>query len=304
MLNLTKSVARPIKHLSLMACIGAFASVALAQSPIPVSDSGVAEIDSATIGYQIRSRFDLAYGADKINRGEYIWASPAAVGNGPIDVESNVDYQTVTTYLEYALSSQFSVFVQGGFLAVNPRLNSNASGTGDVQAGFKYGLIQESDTLVTFQMKFHADNGDADRGLGTGHFSIEPGILFLRQYDCVVLEGELKQWTAIDGTDPFQGTLIQYGLGASTNLEPWGLPDVRPVVELTGWSFFDGQTRYQNAAGAVITEDASGDTIINARIGTRLNLTDTTDLYLGHGWALTDEQIYEDMFRVELRLAF
>ena len=180
----------------------------------------------------------------------------------------------------------------------------NASGFGDVRVGFKYGLVQESDTLVTFQMKFYADNGDADRGLGTGHFSIEPGLLFLRQYDWFILEGELKQWTAIDGTDPFQGTLIQYGLGASTNLAPWGLPDIRPVVELFGWSFLDGETSYREASGLGVREDADGTTIINARIGTRLNLTDSMDLYLGHGWALTDEQIYEDMFRVELRLAF
>lgn len=287
-------------------CIFMHDTLAVAQVPefpVVVGDSGVGYIDSSVIGNQVRFRADATYGIDKVNRGEYLWAWPAAVSNGPPAVESNVDYQRYAAYFEYALASNFSAFFEGGFLAVNPEINSNTSGIGDIQAGFKYGLVQESDTLVTFQMKFYADNGDADRGLGTGHFSVEPGVLFLHQMDCVVLEGELKHWSSIDGTDPFEGSLIQYGLGGSTSLEPWGLPDVRPVVELVGWTFLNGRADRQTPTG-IVAEDAEGHTILNAKVGTRLNLTEGTNMYLGYGRSLTGQRFYEDIFRVELQLAF
>lgn len=282
-------------------CPAAFAQ--LPEFPVVVGDSGVGYIDSAVIQSQARFRADATYGIDKVNRGEYLWAWPSAVSNGPPSVESNVDYQRYSAYFEYAVANNFSAFIESGILALNPEINGNTTGVGDIQAGFKYGLIQDEDTLVTFQMKFYADNGDAARGLGTGHFSVEPGILFLQQFDCFVLEGEFKHWASIDGTDPFEGSLIQYGLGGSTSLEPWGLPDVRPVVELVGWTFLNGRADRQTPGG-IIAEDAEGHTIVNAKVGTRLRVTDSTDVYLGYGRSLTGQRFYEDIFRAELRLAF
>lgn len=296
-----------VRHLALLVSICLYCSDSRAQLPdlpITVGDSGVGYIDSAAIQNQVRFRADATYGANKINRGEYIWAWPSAVSNGPPNVESNVDYQKFSAYFEYALFSNASAFFEAGVLSLNPEINQNTSGVGDIQAGFKYGIVQECDTLVTFQMKFYADNADAARGLGTGHFSVEPGLLFLHQTDYVVLEGELKHWASIDGTDPFEGSLIQYGLGASSSLEPWGLPEVRPVVELVGWTFVNGRADRINSNGFVEAEDAEGHTIINAKFGTRLNLTDGTDLYLGYGRSLTGQRFYQDIFRAELRLAF
>ena len=271
--------------------------------PVVVGDSGVGYIDSSVIATQARFRLDLNYDIDKVNRGEYLWAWPATVSNGPPAVESNVDYQRYAAYFEYALGDTFSAFIEAGILRLNPEINDNTTGVGDIQSGFKWGWIRDEDTAVTFQMKFYADNGDSARGLGTGHFSVEPGLLFLQQFDCFVLEGELKHWASIDGTDPFEGSLIQYGLGTSTSLEPWGLPEVRPVVEFVGWTFLNGRANRQTPGG-IVAENVEGHTIVNAKVGARVNVTDGTDVYMGYGRSLTGQRFYEDIFRLELRLAF
>lgn len=282
---------------------GNTANAQLPDLPLTVGDSNVGYVDTALIQTQARFRLDLNYDIDKVNRGEYLWAWPAAVSNGPPAVESNVDYQRYAAYFEYALADNFSAFIESGILALNPEINANTAGVGDIQTGFKWAWHQDEDSALTFQMKFYADNGDASRGLGTGHFSVEPGLLFLQQYDCFVLEGEVKTWSSIDGTSPFQGSLIQYGLGGSTTLQPWGLPDVRPVVEVVGWTFLDGRADRQTLGG-IVAEDAEGHTIINGKIGARLNVTDGMDVYLGYGRSLTGQRFYQDIFRAEVRFAF
>ena len=63
------------------------------------------------------------------------------------------------------------------------------------------------------------------------------------------------------------------------------MPD--PVVELVGWTVLSGQQSVLTSPGAVERiEDASGDTILNAKAGARVSLTCDSDLYVGYGRCL------------------
>src|SRR5260370_3990607 len=106
--------------------------------------------------------------------------------------------------------------------------------------------------------------GNARDGLGTHHVSIEPGLLFYRPLsDRFVVEGELRDWAAIGGTN-FAGNILRYGIGASYRIieAEWGC--VAPVTELVGWTVLSGQ-EYVFPTAAM--HHTAGETIVNAKFG-------------------------------------
>jgi hypothetical protein len=116
------------------------------------------------------------------------------------------------------------------------------------------------------------------------------------------LEAELRDWIAIDDDD-FAGNILRYGVGVSHDL--WCSPcySLKPVVELVGWTVVDGQVSTRQPTGLAAVESASGDTIVNAKLGVRL-AGEQMDLYAGYGRALTGDVWYEDTVRLELRMFF
>lgn len=277
---------------------------AIAQDvPIIVGDSGVGYVDNALVRNQFRLRFDAAYGINQPNRSEFLWAWPPPGGNGPTRDESGADYQSVSAYLEYAVDPDVSVFIDAPLVMSNPEINPNTAGIGDMITGFKVELLEDCDSVLTFQTKVYIPTGKEQATIGTGHVSIEPGLLFYQQMTDWTLEGELRYWIPIDGTPGREGDVIRYGIGASKDLSCHGLCGVRPVVELVGWTFLDGLSRFvRNGAPQVV--DATGDTVINLKIGSRFNINENQDLYIGYGHALTGDRLYRDILRAELRYRF
>src|SRR5262249_40175955 len=145
---------------------------------------------------------------------------------------------------------------------INPDQNANADGFGDLEAGFKYAFIACEGNYLTFQFKVYTPTGDAFRGLGTDHTSVEPGILFQR---CVrerwTVFGELRDWIATDGTD-FSGNVLRYGVGVGYDVYRSCTWRVTPVLEGVGWTVLSGK---ESVIGPVPVQDASGDTIINVK---------------------------------------
>ena len=272
---------------------------------ISVGDSGVGYIDNAIPGNQFRLRSDYVWESNKPNRAEFQWAWPPPLGNGPALDESGVNYQRLATYLELAPSDCFSVFVDAPLMFVDPDINDNTGGYGDMQAGFKWALVHCPDQYLTLQLRTYIPTGDEERGLGTGHFSLEPALLWYKRLDnCWLFEAEVADWIPIDGTSGRQGNVLRYGLGFSYDSWYWGCTRVRPIVEFVGWTVLDGQSRFATGPGLFAVEDADGDTIVNVKVGARLGLGERKDLYIGYGRSLTGDRWYEDIFRVELRHFF
>jgi hypothetical protein len=275
-----------------------------------VSDTSVGYIDSAVPFSHVRFRFDAAYGADSPDRAEFFygtWAAATPGAPGPRLRESNVDYQDLTAYLEYAPLDSFSIFADFPTRFLNPDFNENTAGFADMSGGIKWAVAQTDCSLMTLQLKTWIPTGDADRGLGTNHVSVEPGVLLLGLLtERLTFEGELKDWIPIDGTEGFAGNVLRYGAGLCYLAHQSCYCDARPVVEVVGWSVLDGQ---KTNRGGVF--DAEGDTIVNLKAGIRFYFGDATafeapgsSLYVGYGRALTGDVWYSDIARVELRVVF
>lgn len=271
--------------------------------PISIGDSSVGYVDSAIPATQMRVRFDLAEGINKPNRAEFLWAWPPPAGDGPALDESNVDYQSMTVYLEHAISPCLSGFVELGGLSVNPDENPNTSGLGDLQAGLKWAFWQDCDTVLTLQMRAYAPTGDESRALGVGHASIEPGLLLFKRCCQCNFEGELRYWIPIDGTPGREGQVVRYGAAVSRDYCLGCCQTVTPVVELVGWTVLDGQVRFLSQ-GVPVVEEADGDTIVNIKIGARTPLSPCSEVYAGYGHSLTGDRWYRDILRLEWRRKF
>jgi hypothetical protein len=205
-------------------------------------DSKSGYIDGAIIRNQLRFRFDAGFDNSFPDRAEFFYAQcgcfPGAPG--PPKPETSVDYQELEAYLEYALTSSFSTFVEVPFRIIDPEVNVKANGLGDVRAGFKYALIDDRDRWLTFQLRGYFPTGDGLLGLGTEHFSLEPGVLYQRDFDGVSVFSEFKAWIPFDTSkqstnteydevvppgdfqDPldvdYSGTVARYGIGFSVDL--------------------------------------------------------------------------------------
>ena len=280
------------------------------------AQSSVGYIDSAIPLTQFRLRFDAAYDDNRPDRAEFFYAkcgcfringsdpkAPGPPGSPPSRIETSVDYQDIASYLELAVNQRISAFVEVPVRFLNPEVLNNTAGIGDMNAGFKVALLHDDCRFVTFQFRTYIPTGKPEAGLGTDHVSLEPALLgYQRLTDRLVLEGELRDWIPIGGTD-FAGNIIRYGAGLGYDAFRSCKVRVTPVAEFVGWTVLGGKELA--VAGPVATVlDASGDTIVNLKVGARVGIGEHSDLYFGYGRALTGAVWYKDILRLEYRLIF
>jgi hypothetical protein len=279
---------------------------ALAQGTTPprVRDTNVGYIDPAIPDNLIRFRLDAADDNFRPTRADFFWSIGPPRGNGPAIPESAVDYQDVSVYFETLLTPKLSIFAEVPARFLDPEQNPNTAGMGDMNAGVKLALIDHEDLVTSFQLRTYAPSGDADRGLGNDHASLEPALLVYKPLgERIGLEGELRDWIPIGGTE-LAGNIVRYGVGLHYDLicgETWQLV---PVAEFVGWTVLDGGVSIPQPIGPPTIESAAGDTIVNAKLGARLKFAEPFDLYAGYGRPLTGDQWYEHIFRVELRASY
>ena len=270
-------------------------------------------IDNAIVGNQFRFRFDSAYGNPTPDRAEFFYGQCGCFGGnapGPLLPDTNVDYQEFRPYLETALTRRLSLFVEAPIRLINPEVNPNAEGFSDLQVGFKRALIQRNGTFLTAQLRMYTPTGDAREGLGTGHFSIEPGLLYLnRVSDRTTTQGEFQVWiptsdsTAQVGADTrnFAGTILRYGVGGGYDLLVADTCCQRRrltgVLETVGWSVLDGLVLENGAAAPAQT------TIVNIKSGLRYTAGNRS-IAASYGRAVTGSVWYSDIMRLEYRYAF
>ncbi|MFN9718821.1 MAG: hypothetical protein ACK58L_09020 [Planctomycetota bacterium] len=270
-----------------------------------VADSTVGYIDSAILGNQLRFRYDSNYDATQPARAEFLWPVGGRKGPGP-GPDTSVDYQDLSLYAETVIGDQWSLFGELPVRFLNPEIQDNTAGIGDGNVGVKYALQQSSEDVKTAQLRIYLPTADATRGLGTDHFSLEPGFLLYHEL-APRLTGfaELKDWISIGGSEGFAGNVLRYGLGASyLVLEDCGDPRLSAVTEFVGWTVLNGGSAITTPGPVTRFVDADGATIVNLKAGLRWNLTEDYDLYAGYGRALTEETWYSDMLRLELRWSY
>jgi hypothetical protein len=309
--------------------------------PAPkIPGSMVGYIDDPIVQSLIRVRFDDAFEDRFPDRSEFFYAKcacyrhlqgapspvnlafdPNAPGPGP-GVPKAVNYQQLYLNAEYSPLRRFSAFVDvpvrwlqpQGFLAVPPLPGfSNQSGISDVTAGFKFAAVASESTYVSFQFKSYFPSGDASKGLGTNHYSIEPSLLLYQKLSSrFIIEGQVGDWHPIGGSagvpitssEGFAGDVFFYGIGPSYKLYRGRRVGVAPVIELFGWHVISGfQTQPGGSVDGAAVE-VGGLNIVNLKVGVRTSIGFHNSFYVGFGQALTHDDWYKHIIRLEYRYAF
>lgn len=287
--------------------------------------SMVGYIENATIGSKVRIRFDSGTGVQAADRAEFFYAKcgcyrglpandpaydPDAPGPGP-GVLTDANYTQFNINAEYALTGRFSLVADLPIRSLKPQAFvpgtgsfGNTSGLADVKGGVKLSLSSDSNSQITLQALASAPSGDAAKGLGTNHWSVEPAILYATTVgDLLGFEAQFGSVIPLDGSkgvptsspDKFSGSVIYYGFGPSLDIYSSGATRLAPVVELVGWHVVDG---YSTSEG-----QAKGTDIVNLKLGARLAFG-SGSIYAGWGKALTDAAWYDELLRVEFRYGF
>jgi hypothetical protein len=265
------------------------------------------EIDVTQPFNNLRMRVDCAYNLTQPDRAEFYWARPKSLGGlGPNSPERSVDYQDVRFQLEVG-GPKFSVATEAPIRILDPDINPNTAGFGDMTLTTKLLMVDGSRWQITQYFRTYFNTGFAPRGLGTGHISIEPGFLARFKWsERTYFHGEAKFWVPTPGHLEQAGEVLRFGIGVS---HVWFETDsfaAMPTLEFVGWSVLDGmETAYPS--GASVEVDPEG--IFNVYPGIRFVRDADSELGLAEfgisgGAAVTTNQWYESLLRVEARFSF
>jgi hypothetical protein len=311
-----------------------------------IPGSMVGYIDNPIVDSEIRIRFDDAFDDQFPDRSEFFYAKcscythlnqsvlPQALqmaydskAPGPgLGVPNSINFQQLFMNVEYSPQRRFSGFVEvpirwlqpQGFQPLPPASLgflpfSSQSGLSDVTAGFKFAAVASEGTYLTFQFKSYFPSGDASKGLGTSHYSVEPSLLLYQQVsNRFTLEGQMGDWHPIGGSagvpitnsEGFAGDIFFYGIGPSYKLYSRNHIQIAPVVELFGWHVLNGFQTLPGGPVDLAASEASGMNIVNLKFGVRTNIGFHNSFYIGFGQALTHDDWYKHIVRLEYRYSF
>jgi hypothetical protein len=295
-------------------------------------------VDAPRPKTQMRLRYDAGWDLDHPDRAEFFWAkqntknligpaSPCAPstnpGNGPACVASSVNYEDLSLYMEGA-ADRVGIFVEMPYREVDPTAapitslvedNANGccphSGFADMTVGTKTLLLDCELLQISFQFKTFIPVGNAMKGLGTNHVSLEPALLMaLRLGPNSYLQAETAYWIPISGDPLYMGDVFH--AHASFNHILWRpCCDIQLIgtIEANEWSVLGGNYTAEwvitDAKGVNNAVALSGTaTIASAGPGIRLNVCDRIDFGVGTAFSFTGARWAEELIRSEFRWRF
>ena len=259
-------------------------------------------IEWAAPSNQFRLRYDSMFSNSFPDRAEFFY--PRRGGPGPSPAPTRVDLKEVRAYSEFKVEGNLSFFTDIPVRWLEAA-NLSTVGLGDIEAGTKYAFVNEDDRTATFMLRTYFPSGLGIDGLGTGHFSIEPGILFQQSVGPeTVVFGELRDWISLGGTN-FAGNVLRYGIGVAHELVEHDSWTMSPIMEAVGFSVLSGlQTN-----PVTLAAESGKTTILNLKVGLRFNVRknrgkETNSLYVGFGHAVTSDEWYQQILRIDYTMLY
>ena len=287
---------------------GSFAGVGgskvqTADPELNIRDSLMGWIDAAAPRSVMGLRFESTWNNVQPMRAEYYHpkGGPGGTVGFPLP-ETRVSYQELTTFTEYRIVPWLSVFLEAPYRWIAPEINENRAGTGDMRYGMKIVTWSDQNAIATILLRVYQPSA-SNAILGTSHWSIEPGLLAAYRFnDNLLIEGELRYWIPINGSD-FAGDILRYGIGLSWGKRKTGMW-YAPVLEGIGWTVFSGKTMVATSPDLFTIQDIAGQTTVNAYLGVRWGYGANLDFYAGYGRAFSGNYWQRDLFRFEIRYVY
>jgi hypothetical protein len=261
----------------------------------------------------MRIRGDFAFDYTFPDKAEFFWpradghgkgpVAPITLANGNHPGERVLNYHEGFLYTEGAIN-RFGMFVELSYRHTEPELFDGASGFGDMNVGTKTLLLDCELIQFTFQLKTFIPTGNFNKGLGTGHVSLEPAFLTsLKLTPTTYLQNELAYWFPIGGNQDFEGPVFHYHLSLNQLLWSCG-HDIQLIgtAELNGWEI-EGGAFTDPFTGFELSAKDIGNTV-SAGPGLRVSICNKIDFGAAGYFTLTGEQMAKEFLRAEFRWRF
>ncbi len=255
---------------------------------------------------QSRFRAHLTRGIGTPDRAEYFWPKGVGSTRGPRSPDGRrvrrVDDDLFSIYNE-AASGMIGVYSEMRYRRVRPDAGPGASGFGDLMLGTKT-LLHDSELLqVAFQMETTIPSANSEKGLGTGHLTLEPSVIIgIKLSQNSHFQAQVAEWIPIAGDPDYAGSALRYSF-AYNHVLCRPLPDC-PIIgtmELIGTTFQDGQFTDPDTGAA---RRASGQTFLAIGPGVRAFIFDKVDLGVGSAYGVGSSAGPRQEYRIELRVRY
>lgn len=259
------------------------------------------EIDASQPFNNVRLRYDSVYGLPFPDRSLWFWAKS---GNGPPAAGEIVNYQDVRVYSEIG-SKLASAIVEYPLRSLDPEINSNTTGFGDMTVGNKAVIVDGRYWQITQVFRTYVNTGSVKKGLGTGHVSLEPGVLARYKWtDDTYLHGQLKFWFPVGADPEFGGQIFTSGIGLTHLGHETDTFAVIHSGELVFYNFVGGRKTVFPGVSRSVDGEVAG----TALYGPRFVLGPAGDLGLfevgvNGGIGFGDDWM-DGVFRLELRWSY
>ncbi|WP_146444685.1 hypothetical protein [Botrimarina colliarenosi] len=251
---------------------------------------------------QQRFRWDFAEDLQRPDRAEYFWARNDGSGKGPNVQPRSVDYDELRHYTEVAHGS-FGAWFEYSYRSLDFG-GLHEAGFGDMTVGTKTLLFDTQLVQVAFQFQTHIPQGSPGKGLGVGHTSLEPGLIFgLNLSNDSYVQAEFNEWIPLGGDSIYQGAIFRYNVAYNRVLaRPHPCVPLLGVIEMNGWRFQDGA--YTDPLTTPNFNQASGESYLHGAAGLRLFFCDRADFGVSYSTPITSDGWAETQVRSELRFRY
>jgi hypothetical protein len=252
----------------------------------------------------MRLRINQGWDMNFPDRAEFFWAQEnvKATGNqgrGPGVLVRSIDFSDVSLYTEVA-AGRAGLSVEVPYRRIEGDFSS--SGFSDVIIGTKALLLDCPLLQIAFEFKTFIPAGQSTQGLGTGHVSLEPSLLWgVCLAPTTFLQAQTALWIPVGGDSGFQGNVFHYHF--SLNQILWRpCPDLQLIgtAELNGWTFLNGLETDPTVPALV----SARRNIMSAGPGIRFVICDKIDFGLGSAFSITEQRLAEEWLRFEFRWRF
>ena len=264
-------------------------------------------VDGARPTTQTELRWNGGVNGNYPDRSEYLWARADGKGRGPRPPTGKIGENEVG-FNDFVLSTEvsmgkFGTVIDMPYRSVDPEVYNHGSGFGDMSIATKTLLLDCELLLVAFEMRTYLPIGNVTKGVGNGHVSLEPSLIFaLKCTNDTYLQAQFAEWIPIGGDPSYAGSIFHTHFAINHVLCRW-VPDVPLIatLETQTWSFQDGQ--YTDPVRGAY-QKSSDETYFSAGPGLRLFICDKMDFGFGTNFALSHDHFAREYYRFSFRARF
>ncbi len=311
-------------------CLGCFYKCVCCPDPcyephwFPLVDSAFFVESARPVG-QMDLIWDSGFNLKDPDRAEYFYArenvstlNASGSGRGPAIAAKTVNHDELSLYME-AATPKFGMFVITPYREVDFHGAATAaalgetfgdkSGFGDIEIGTKSVLLDCDCMLISFGFNTFVPSGDPGKGLGTGHVSLDPALLFaFRLTSTDYLQAQLDYWIPLGGDHTYQGNIFHAGLSWNHLLwQPCSGISVVGTVEAQEWTVLGGNYTEPDTFDIASTKALAAPantSMVSAGPGARVFFCNKIDFGIGTQFALTGNHWDEELVRAEFRWRF